>query len=168
MADSPSYYGPAGKWNTDSLSLFILQQSISGTWRDIHLGALVHPVREEKWLSSGLMPSSSTALMADKSKVYITALCVNTGTHTAWQMGQSCLLIVDSWLVSFACQNDHITNVCTYKCSHSIIVFLPLGHQKLNYSSLWVNKYAQGCVHCLATVASNINMHSQAWPPCCV
>lgn len=127
-----------------------------------------HPVREEKWLSSGLMPSSSTALMAGKSKLYITTLCVNTGTQAVWQMGQSCLLIVDSWLVSFACQNDHITNVCTYKCSHSIIVFLPLGHQKLNYSSLWVNKYAQGCVHCLATVASNINMHSQAWPPRCV
>ena len=85
---------PSRKWKTDSLSLLILQQSICGAWRDIHLPALVHPVREEKWLSSGLMPSSSAALMAGKSKLYITVLCVNAGTQTTWQMGLSCLLIV--------------------------------------------------------------------------
>lgn len=85
---------PSGKCNTDSLFLLILQQSISGAWRDIRLPALVHPVREEKWLSSGLMPTMRTPDELGKSKLYITALCINAGTQTAWQMGQSCLLIV--------------------------------------------------------------------------
>lgn len=86
---------PSGKCNTDSLSLLMLQRVHQWSLESyIHLPAPVHPVREEKWLSSGLMPSSSTALMAGKSKLYITVLCVNAGTQGAWQMGQSCLLIV--------------------------------------------------------------------------
>lgn len=95
----------SGVSDTDSLSLFILQESINGTWRHIYLPVLVHPVREEKWLSSAVMPSSSTGLMADDRKLCITALCVYTGAQTAWQEDRSCLLI-------------------------AVIAFLPLGHKK--------------------------------------
>lgn len=82
---------PSRKWKADSLSLFCPRESISRARRDIHPAALVHPVSEEKWPSSGLMPSSSAALMAGESKLYITASGVDTGTQSAWQMGPGLL-----------------------------------------------------------------------------
>ena len=69
------------------------------------------------------------------------------------------------------CQNNHITNVSACKCSHRVKGICATMTQEIKwYKSVSINVATSSLR--LGTLASNVDMHSQAWPPkcnpCCV
>lgn len=113
-------YGLAGGGGLTTLRSLLCNRILQPGALDIfqHLS-----IDSGKGLFSGVMPISSAVFAASGRKLYITAQCAECRP----QLGNGPELPFnrcDSGLC-FACQNDRVTNGCTYKSSCSMVVFLP-------------------------------------------